>query len=1489
MFATPAKRKRLLQTLPTTPALSLACGDEEDDAIPATPSKKPSATHMSTYSAQVAARRALLLSTPKAKPLSTDGTLPTPAAETGQSVPVTPKTPTIATSTTAATPVSAVRLRTPLSSRSTRDGDAAGGRHGTPAPSALSKVLAKHSAVLKPYYEASKAAVIQANARRDFVRNAALLRTYHENNEVDMVEKSIRRWRRVCHTAIERLVEISRSNDTLFYMREAVMRELAAKASERGSGSVDEQDEADDDHDEPGDIFVVCRSMGLDMEHLRYNREDDCFVDDTDEETSELSRVPVPSPVLFLSMDQQQQQQQQKEQYDYFQRHEIHPVLRAICAGLAFHRPESPLLYIKDCVETMRQERVNGDAASSSDAATKSNATHGRTKTHPAGPHTKWDSFITHPLPQKTHRIEPLPQTVRHAAAQHLYQTPSAVHKAEEGRLRQLNSLSVVGRGNSAVVPANVSVSSKHFDRLPGIGASGSSQSKPQSPSFANDAAAGVAAIPDAAKTQEILRGRRVIFVLGGPGTGKGTQCMRLAKEFSLAHLSCGDLLRDEAAKGTAEGAAIARMMQEGSIVPMEITLRLLRAAMAAQTSAKGFLIDGFPRQLDQAAAYEALMGAPDVVLQFDCSFAVLEQRLLKRGETSGRVDDNLESIKKRLVTFTTLSMPVIDHYRQQGKLVSVSSESGVDEVYAVARAKVLDVLTEFRPLPQFNLDGRALIFVLGGPGSGKGTQCARLKEQYNLTHLSAGDLLRAEVATGSELGKQINALIADGKIVPLDVTMTLLHNAMSAADQSNGFLVDGFPREMSQCVEFERRMCTPNAVLFFDCPLTLLEQRLLKRGETSGRSDDNLESIKKRFRTFEETSMPVVRYYEAIGKVVRVSSEPPVDEVFAAACQGVERYMPSVAAKAEPKLAQPPRTAATATAQDVPITLLPNVSRNIVLVLGGPGSGKGTQCDRIVESLGYVHLSTGDLLREECAQGSALGRTIEQIMKEGSMVSMDITRKLLISAMNRHPQAKGFLLDGYPRTVEQADDVVQQFGRPVKVIYYECPQDVLVERLLERGKTSGRADDNLESIKKRITTFLDTTMPVVQYFERLGLVSVVPSNLEVAEVTRQTLALFHAPSFRNVVLVLGGPGSGKGTQCANIVSKLGFVHLSCGDLLRAEVAQGTPLGVQIANIMKEGQMVSMDITRRLLLNAMSANTRAKGFLIDGYPRTVVQAQDFLATICKPAAVLYYEAPEEVLVERLLERGKTSGRADDNLESIQKRIKTFLESSLPVVEFFETHEQAVSRIPAVAAVEEITALTMSVLEPLVFHNVVLVLGGPGSGKGTQCANLVQNLQYVHLSTGDLLRAEVASGSPLGSTVAGVMKEGGMVPMEIIRQVLLQAMDQKRATASGFLIDGYPRTVEQAVDFEETIVKPTSVLYYECPEDVLVQRLLERGKTSGRADDNLESIKTRIATFLTTTMPVIEHYEQQGVVHKIPGTLTVDEITAATMAALAEVQ
>ncbi|EAL51813.1 UMP-CMP kinase, putative [Entamoeba histolytica HM-1:IMSS-B] len=181
--------------------------------------------------------------------------------------------------------------------------------------------------------------------------------------------------------------------------------------------------------------------------------------------------------------------------------------------------------------------------------------------------------------------------------------------------------------------------------------------------------------------------------------------------------------------------------------------------------------------------------------------------------------------------------------------------------------------------------DIKYVYFILGGPGAGKGTQCDKLVEKFPITHLSAGELLRAEMARpDSQDGQLISSLIKEGKIVPSHITVKLLLKAIQEHPHKV-FLIDGFPRneenknvweEMADSKIFEVVKC-----ITIDVQRETMKKRIMKRSVDSGRSDDNEVTVLKRFDTFEKETCPIIEHFGKINKLLRVSGEGSVEEVF--------------------------------------------------------------------------------------------------------------------------------------------------------------------------------------------------------------------------------------------------------------------------------------------------------------------------------------------------------------------------------------------------------------------------------------------------------------------------------------------------------------------------------------------------------------------------------------------------------------------------------
>lgn len=182
-----------------------------------------------------------------------------------------------------------------------------------------------------------------------------------------------------------------------------------------------------------------------------------------------------------------------------------------------------------------------------------------------------------------------------------------------------------------------------------------------------------------------------VFFIMGGPGSGKGTQCEMLEQRFGLCHLSAGELLRDEAQLASDRGQQIAKIMAEGQIVPSEVTVELLVKAMRERDGP--FLIDGFPRSIANLRAYEECMDPCEFMLFLDLSEDVMSERLLSRAKVSGRTDDNAQTIRKRFETYRAETLPVIDAMRTRGLLRTVSGDGSPAAVFGLIAPYFEEVL----------------------------------------------------------------------------------------------------------------------------------------------------------------------------------------------------------------------------------------------------------------------------------------------------------------------------------------------------------------------------------------------------------------------------------------------------------------------------------------------------------------------------------------------------------------------------------------------------------------------------------------------------------------------------------------------------------------------------------------------------------------------------------------------------------------------------
>lgn len=453
---------------------------------------------------------------------------------------------------------------------------------------------------------------------------------------------------------------------------------------------------------------------------------------------------------------------------------------------------------------------------------------------------------------------------------------------------------------------------------------------------------------------------------------------------------------------------------------------------------------------------------------------------------------------------------------------------------------------------------------------------------------------------------------------------------------------------------------------------------------------------------------------------------------------------------------------------------------RTILILFGPPGAGKGTHAPKIVARLGIPQLSTGDMLRAAVAEGTPTGQQAQEVMKSGGLVSDELVVNIIKDRIGLADCRKGFILDGFPRTVAQAsmlDALLRQTGDKVRlVIELSIPDSVLTERIcgrwihkgsgrsyhvkfapptsLKKGSVASpetmlddltheplmqRADDTEEALQKRLLGYHSETVPILAHYKQSssGCVKKVDANQNSDDVwykiEDEILPLMTSP--RNIMMLFGKPGAGKGTHGPKISTMLCIPQLSTGDMLRAAVEAGTPVGKEAASVMKAGGLVSDELVVGIIKDRITEKDCRGGFVLDGFPRTLPQAKKLDALLAqngeKVNSVIVFSVPDAVLTERICGRWihKSSGRSyhvkfvkpkslkdgdtpsaqnmlddltgeplmqrpDDTEAALTKRLKGYQEETMPILAHYDSSQVNADQQP-----QEVWKAIESLLRP----------------------------------------------------------------------------------------------------------------------------------------------------------------------------------------------
>jgi len=370
------------------------------------------------------------------------------------------------------------------------------------------------------------------------------------------------------------------------------------------------------------------------------------------------------------------------------------------------------------------------------------------------------------------------------------------------------------------------------------------------------------------------------------------------------------------------------------------------------------------------------------------------------------------------------------------------------------------------------------------------------------------------------------------------------------------------------------------------------------------------------------------------------------------------------------------------------------------IALFGPPGAGKGTQSKFLIDEYNLHYISTGDILRKEIKEESVLGLEAKSIIAAGGLVSDEIIVQIIEKTINANPHANGFLFDGFPRTYIQAyilEGLMIKLNTKLDcLISLEVGEDISVQRLLERGKISGRSDDNETVIRNRLKEYREKTIPVLTFFEEKGIYhningvnSIKNVNLEVRAIIDRELS----KKLLNIVL-FGYPGSGRGSVGKALAKKFNLEYIATGDILNQEIKKNSEIGKEIKLLYENGNLVPDEIVVRLIEKKLENSENIRGYIFKGFPRTLVQSYILDGLMKKNntsiAKIIEIEVPTLELLKRLDARSKTEDCMpyDTSTTKIIKRLKEHEEKTIPVINKYNKLHGVV-KIEGIGTFEEV--------------------------------------------------------------------------------------------------------------------------------------------------------------------------------------------------------
>ncbi len=351
---------------------------------------------------------------------------------------------------------------------------------------------------------------------------------------------------------------------------------------------------------------------------------------------------------------------------------------------------------------------------------------------------------------------------------------------------------------------------------------------------------------------------------------------------------------------------------------------------------------------------------------------------------------------------------------------------------------------------------------MFGPPGAGKGTQSEKLMQEYNLTYISTGELLRREIKQGTDIGKKVKEGIEGGGLADDETIVKIINKEIKSHEGSEGFLFDGFPRTYVQAYIldglFTRLQHKLTRIFILELSDEECKRRLLQRAKEQDRKDDREAVIDKRLQEYHQKTLPLLEFYKNSGLLTFIDASGTSEEIFAR----IQQYINEDIRKQ---------------------------SINVVM-FGHPGAGMTTQANKLASELDLKCISTRELLQNEVQERTPLGLQIQPYMEKGLLVPDEIVIRLIEKAiLQTNGSNRGYAFKGYPRTLVQAyilDGILKKKGQAITcVINLNVNYIELMKRLDERSRTQKKMpyDSAAATIVARLEEHEKHSRGVLEYY----------------------------------------------------------------------------------------------------------------------------------------------------------------------------------------------------------------------------------------------------------------------------------------------------------------------------------------------------------------------------------------------------------------------